>query len=226
MTCTYMTIDTARLAMAFGLGAGSGTAASNYNHIFGNYAGGALTTGFNNCGFGLQVLADATTAQACTGMGLQALQHITTAQQATAFGIHALLSNTTGFGNVAVGAGSMQAGTVFEYNTAIGTYAGRDNQGNRNVFVGNRAGMTHTTGDDRLYIANNEIEELIGGDFATREAWVNGDFKAEAFALDALNTAPASASAVGIPGSIRIDADYIYVCTDVNTWKRTALASW
>lgn len=39
-------------------------------------------------------------------------------------------------------------------------------------------------------------------------------------------TAPASASATGVAGSIRWDADYIYVCTATNTWKRAALATW
>ncbi len=37
---------------------------------------------------------------------------------------------------------------------------------------------------------------------------------------------PASASASGSAGTICWDADYIYVCTATNTWKRAALASW
>lgn len=37
---------------------------------------------------------------------------------------------------------------------------------------------------------------------------------------------PASAAATGTIGSIRVDADYIYVCTATNTWKRAALATW
>jgi len=38
--------------------------------------------------------------------------------------------------------------------------------------------------------------------------------------------APASASATGTSGDWAIDADYIYVCTATNTWKRAALATW
>ncbi len=41
-----------------------------------------------------------------------------------------------------------------------------------------------------------------------------------------VGTAPASASATGTAGDIRYDADYIYVCTATNTWKRAALATW
>lgn len=37
---------------------------------------------------------------------------------------------------------------------------------------------------------------------------------------------PASASATGVAGTIAWDADYIYVCTATNTWKRTAIATW
>lgn len=37
---------------------------------------------------------------------------------------------------------------------------------------------------------------------------------------------PASATASGVTGDIRWDADYIYVCTATNTWKRTALSTW
>lgn len=37
---------------------------------------------------------------------------------------------------------------------------------------------------------------------------------------------PASASATGSAGTICWDANYIYICTAVNTWKRAALSSW
>jgi hypothetical protein len=37
---------------------------------------------------------------------------------------------------------------------------------------------------------------------------------------------PASASATGVAGTITWDVDYIYVCTDTDTWKRVAIATW
>ena len=37
---------------------------------------------------------------------------------------------------------------------------------------------------------------------------------------------PASATATGTAGEICWDANYIYVCTATNTWRRTALSSW
>ena len=38
--------------------------------------------------------------------------------------------------------------------------------------------------------------------------------------------APATASSTGTAGDIRYDADYVYVCTATNTWKRAALTTW
>lgn len=38
--------------------------------------------------------------------------------------------------------------------------------------------------------------------------------------------APATAGADGLPGEIRFDSGYLYVCTAINTWKRTALTTW
>jgi hypothetical protein len=37
---------------------------------------------------------------------------------------------------------------------------------------------------------------------------------------------PANASATGNPGWVSWDANYIYVCTAANTWKRVAIATW
>ena len=37
---------------------------------------------------------------------------------------------------------------------------------------------------------------------------------------------PASATATGASGMIRWDANYIYVCTATDTWKRVAIATW
>lgn len=38
--------------------------------------------------------------------------------------------------------------------------------------------------------------------------------------------APATAASTGTSGDWAVDADYIYVCTGTDTWKRTAIATW
>ena len=52
-----------------------------------------------------------------------------------------------------------------------------------------------------------------------------GTVAASFLATDASN-APASASATGTTGSIVADANYIYVCTATDTWKRVSIATW
>jgi len=39
-------------------------------------------------------------------------------------------------------------------------------------------------------------------------------------------TAPAAASSTGTAGDVRYDADYIYICTATDTWKRSAITTW
>ena len=38
--------------------------------------------------------------------------------------------------------------------------------------------------------------------------------------------APASAAATGTLGDVAWDADYFYICTATDTWKRVAVATW
>ena len=40
------------------------------------------------------------------------------------------------------------------------------------------------------------------------------------------SSTPSSAGDFGVPGEIRWDANYIYVCVPIDTWKRVALSSW
>lgn len=46
------------------------------------------------------------------------------------------------------------------------------------------------------------------------------------FRLSALNTAPASATATGTLGEIRIVSGFIYICVATNSWQRAAIAAW
>lgn len=55
---------------------------------------------------------------------------------------------------------------------------------------------------------------------------VNGTITASQYRLSTLNTAPASATATGTLGEVRITATHIYVCIASNTWVRTTLTTW
>lgn len=46
------------------------------------------------------------------------------------------------------------------------------------------------------------------------------------YAFNLPQQTPASAAAAGTLGDIAVDANYVYVCTATNTWKRAALTTW
>jgi len=53
-----------------------------------------------------------------------------------------------------------------------------------------------------------------------------GNLTTGSYSISALNSTPSSASDTGTLGDIRFTADYIYVCTATDTWKRAAISSW
>lgn len=59
----------------------------------------------------------------------------------------------------------------------------------------------------------------IGGGVGTCTTTIDGDFVIP-------NETPASATAAGTAGQIVWDEDYIYICTESNTWKRVAIGTW
>jgi hypothetical protein len=71
----------------------------------------------------------------------------------------------------------------------------------------------------------NVITTRDGYNF-NKQIITSGKIRAISFELSALNTAPVSATATGATGEIRYTADYIYVCTATNTWKRVAISTW
>jgi hypothetical protein len=75
----------------------------------------------------------------------------------------------------------------------------------------------NTLGDSTFYSPNGLHVRGIKAD---------GNLTTTQLKLAALNTAPSSSIATGITGEIRIDANYIYICTNTNTWKRIAISSW
>ncbi len=74
----------------------------------------------------------------------------------------------------------------------------------------------------------NKNDILILGDDATGvEIQLYGtiDVK-DTLILSKTITPPATAAATGTKGMIVLDADYIYICTATDTWKRTAISTW
>ena len=87
--------------------------------------------------------------------------------------------------------------------------------GNGNVFVNGTIAGGNIFSDYEIY-ANTTIS--AGGN-------VIGNNVVSSHTVQVAPTTPTSTSA-GQPGEIVCDADYIYVCTAVNTWRRAALSSY
>jgi hypothetical protein len=82
--------------------------------------------------------------------------------------------------------------------------------------------IAHTNGNERLRI-DSSGRLLVGTSLDSGGALlqVNGNRIRIATAKT-----PASATDTGTAGEICWDANYIYVCTATNTWKRTAISTW
>ncbi len=121
-----------------------------------------------------------------------------------------VLSATT-FTNAA---GANVAGQALYLQGGLGV--GTSVPGDVIVYTGNSAATTvlHTT-TPRLTIK--------GG---TGAATFTNTVTSTQFRLSALNIAPASATATGTLGEIRVVTGFIYVCIATNTWVRTALTTW
>ena len=63
---------------------------------------------------------------------------------------------------------------------------------------------------------NQQLSNLLNGELG----WTDPASKVN------LGTAPASATSAGEAGDVVWTADYIYVCTATDTWKRVAIATW
>ena len=136
------------------------------------------------------------------------------------FSVPVATIQTTGVANVFVGRRAGQNALVSDRNTYLGTESGQNSfTGQDNVFIGYRSGQNES-GNNKLYIENSSsATPLIYGEFDTNNVKINGDFQ--------LTTkTPASASATGTTGTIAWDADYIYICTATDTWKRVAISTW
>ena len=165
-----------------------------------------------------------------------------------------MISFTTGSANSALGFLSMSKTTTGDQNAAFGNAAlGGLVSGNYNVAIGSNSGgeisdnSALSGADDSIFIgtntranANGESNQIVIGNYVTgggtntvsignngiTDNYFNGDVHADGFRLNALQAPPASASAAGTTGEIRIDANFIYVCVATNTWVRAPLSSW
>jgi hypothetical protein len=159
---------------AFGLNTLIANTAGDNNTMVGWMAGDVLNGANSNTGIGSNALGANETGHNNTAVGVSALALNTVAGN-TAVGYLALTANTTGTGNVAHGFESLLTNATGTNNTAIGYQSGRLSTGSGNVYLGYQAGA-NSTGSNGLFIDNsNTATPLIGGDFSTDVATINGE---------------------------------------------------
>jgi len=187
---------------------------TGYRNVgIGSVAGYALTTGVQNVAIGFYSMqaagggAGRVTGDDNTGVGAYSLQNLTTGLRNTSIGMQSGVNCSTG-----------------SYNVAIGYYAGQFvTTGDANIHIGKEAYASGATATNEIVLGGSVTglgsNTTLIGNASTTQAKIHGKVAVG-------GSTPASATAAGVTGTITWDANYIYVCTATNTWKRVAIATW
>lgn len=130
-----------------------------------------------------------------------------------------IVPNNTLLSFLDVGAGE---GFRIKTNDGVSANAAVINQVNNSYIAlyTNNTERVRLTGDGNLLVGTTT-------DDGVSKLQVSGETKilSDTFIITTSKT-PASAATTGTAGQIAWDADYIYVCTATDTWKRVAIATW
>ena len=220
------------------------------NTSFGERALESNTTGVFNTAYGFSTLELNTTGAANTAIGVSALDNNIDGNSNTAIDASALNNNTSGGQNVAIGCGSQSFNNTGGNNVSIGVEAlGRNIAGTKNVAIGNDAGtyinlsaapLTSSywsvfIGHNTRALVDGSLNEIVigynaigaGSDTVTLgNESITKTVLSGVIQKRYLDTAPASATATGTTGEIRVTSTHIYVCIATNTWVHSVLTTW
>ena len=150
----------------------------------------------------------------------------------TARGVELKIPNNTAF----IVAGGFGGGELFgirpsymntTYGVEIGSAGWRGATRCINLF--SDRGISWANSTSSFTTADAGIIRNAAGVIEVNDGTTAGAFRdliVRNFRMSAPTGVPATAGATGTEGSIRWDADYIYVCTTTNTWKRAAISTW
>ena len=201
-------VTTAANAVCLGANAGSGLTTGTQDTFVGAGAGALVTTGNNN-----------TIISEGAGAGL-------------AGGSSA---------NVIVGPSASSAAGTYNYQVALGYYTIKSATAGSNTAIGANVGPTLTTGTGNILIGTSSatnvptgstsnylnIGGVLTGNISTGALAISGSAASLAVPTVIMPlTTPASSSAACTAGQVAVDANYIYVCTATNTWKRAPVSTW
>jgi hypothetical protein len=237
---------------SFNIAIGTGTLQNNlsssniaigYSTLFAN------TYGAGNAGIGMQSLRVNTSGNYNSCIGFESFYNITAGSYNSAVGMNAGKYQANGSTALQTPNSSVYIGyqargkddsdnnsVVIGGNTPIGLGA------NTTVIGTSATTLTRLYGDIATGVdapsaavhAIKTTEQLRLGYDATNYLSVTVDsagdtlFKSSSNKIRLSDTArtPASATASGKAGEVCWDSDFIYVCTDTDTWKRAALSTW
>jgi hypothetical protein len=212
--------------MAMGQGALSNSTTASFNIANGNAALLSNIGGSENIAIGAYSMLNSASGIHNVAVGHQAMYFNTAGNYNVATGHKALESNSTGAFNVANG---------YDAGRLIGSGAIASSV-NDSVFLGANTRPLNNAETNQIVIGYGTVgagsntvtlgNASIGTTQLRGNVITNGAITCSQFKLSALNTAPANASATGVTGEIRYDANYMYVCVATNTWKRSAIATW
>lgn len=229
--------------VAIGSGAGNKITTGTSNTCIGFYAGSGLTSGVSGCFVGSYAggLSHNTSNNTCIGYG--AGYNYTGSMSGSSNVVVGARSGGGGAGNLSLGHTAsntcviigMDAGFTSTATMANGIAIGynclleKSNQailGNSSItetLLRGKVGINASPGSDSLrigYDATYYASFTVASDGTLSLTTSNNKI-----VLGASRT-PASASATGVSGETCWDANYIYVCTAANTWKRATLSTW
>lgn len=169
------------------------------NVLVGYQAGKDNTDGRNNVGLGYQALYKNTTGALNIAIGAETLEDNVNGGENIAIGNRAVANSISSSKNIGIGQGTLGNASVGNDNTAIGWGALGTNSGQKNVALGNLAGM-NSSGDGNIFIGysagqtanagnalyidnSNTASPLIYGEFDNDLLRINGTLFIDDYAL-------------------------------------------
>lgn len=208
----------------------------NQNVALGSGSLSSNTSGSRNIAIGYAAL-NSNQSSSNLAIGTRSLVYTVNGNTNIAIGEESLQFNIDGSSNAAIGFHALQNNTSGSWNVALGVYAGKftstntsNTISNNSIFLGSGTMPLQSGGSNEVVIGDFAIgsgnNSVTLGNTNITKTVLRGAVSAKSYKLDSLNTAPASSTAAGNLGEIRVTADYIYVCTAANTWVRSALSTW
>ncbi len=231
------------------VGVGALPVAQGFSNVaVGTSALASVTSGYYHVGIGQHALYGVTSGSSCIGIGYDAAKSMSGNHGTVGIGFQAMTLTTGGY-NTGIGSLAGSTHTSGTYNVFVGREAGNGTATAENIttddycgFLGYQSGQVSGSGDlqnawaigkQALVGADNTL--AIGGNGAGGGTALNVDISGTLLVRGTANLSaglriptgtPASASATGTAGQIQYDANYIYICTATDTWKRVAIATW